>query len=75
MTLDQYIESLIQLRDHYNAGNFIVMGQEISEDVYNGLIQNVYKYPIPMDGDDYHLNLERKQLRIKTKGDGKELNY
>lgn len=64
MTLNEYIESLTRLRDHYKAGDFTVMTQ------YVYIIQEVYKRPIEMDGDDYHLNLEQRQLRITTKGYG-----
>ena len=72
MTLNEYIESLIQLRDHYNAGDFTVMTEEIEYDINCGEIQEAYKNPCPMDGDDYWLDLEMKQLRIATKGDGNE---
>lgn len=80
MTLNEYIESLTQLRNHYNAGDFTVMTQDIfcevghpALDLYT--IQEVYKQPIEIDGDDYHLNLEQRQLRIMTKGDGTEVGY
>ena len=72
MTFDEFIESLIQLRDHYNAGSFTVMTEEIEYDVNCGEIQEAFKDPCPMDGDDYFLDLESKELRICTKGDGNE---
>lgn len=72
MTLDEFILSLTQLRDHYNAGDFTVMTEEIEYDINCGEIQEAYKNPCPMDGDDYWLDIEQKQVRIATKGDGND---
>jgi len=51
MTLNEYIESLVQLRDHYQAGDF------------NVRLQKSLKTKC-MDGDDFCLNMHTKELEI-----------
>lgn len=51
MTLNEYIESLIRLRDHYNAGD------------YKAVIYD-HDFPKPMDGDDFCLNMRTHELEV-----------
>ena len=69
MTLDQYIETLTNLRNHYNAGGFEVHVREVC----TGRVENSFTMTVEdfdwtnMDGDDFWLNLEEKTLNIDCK--------
>jgi len=69
MTLDQYIETLTNLRNHYNAGDFEVHVREVC----TGRAENSFTMTVEdfdwtnMDGDDFWLNLEEKTLNIDCK--------
>lgn len=69
MTLDQYIETLTNLRNHYNAGDFEVHVREVC----TGRVEHSFTMTVEdfdwtkMDGDDFWLNLEEKTLNIDCK--------
>lgn len=70
MTLDEYIEALTNLRNHYNAGDFEVNVREIytGHVLFNPMIMTVEDFDwTKMDGDDFWLNLEAKTLYINCK--------
>lgn len=70
MTLDQYIETLTSLRNHYNAGDFEVRIREVATDASskNPMEMTVEDFDwTNMDGDDFWLNLEEKTLNIDCK--------
>ena len=62
MTLNEYINNLIKLRDENNAGDFIVMNNELVYDVICGEIDNVSGDPIPMETNHYYIDLNNKTL-------------
>lgn len=64
MTLNEYINNLIKLRDENNAGDFTVMNNELVYDVICGEIDNVYGEPIPMETNHYHIDTNNKILQI-----------
>lgn len=64
MTLNEYINNLIKLRNENNAGNFIVMNNELVYDVICGEIDNVSGDPIPMETNHYYIDLNNKTLQI-----------
>ena len=64
MTLNEYINNLIKLRDENNAGDFIVMNNELVYDVICGEIDNVSGDPIPMETNHYYIDLNNKILQI-----------
>ena len=64
MTLNEYINNLIKLRDEHNAGDFIVMNNELVYDVVCGEIDNVFGDPIPMDVNHYYIDSVNKTLQI-----------
>ena len=65
MTLNEYINNLIKLRDENNAGDFIVMNNELVYDVnLCGEIDNVYGEPIPIETNHYHIDANNKILQI-----------
>lgn len=70
MTLNEYIETLTSLRNHYNAGDFEVHIREIctGTDPENRMTMTVENFDwTNMDGDDFWLNLEEKTLNIDCK--------
>jgi hypothetical protein len=70
MILDQYIEMLTSLRNHYNAGNFEVRIREVTTGASseNPMEMTVEDFDwTNMDGDDFWLNLEEKTLNIDCK--------
>ena len=64
MTLNEYIANLIKLRDENNAGDFIVMNNELVYDVYHGEIDGVYGEPIQMETNHYYIDSVNKKLQI-----------
>ena len=64
MTLNEYINNLIKLRDENNAGDFVVMNRELVYDVYCGEIDNVFGDPIPMETNHYYIDSVNKTLQI-----------
>lgn len=56
MTLNQFIENLTSLRDHYNAGEFEVITRNIN---FDGTTTAV-----PLDGDCFWLNLIQNKCFI-----------
>lgn len=67
MTLDEYIEDLVRLRDHYNAGDFEVMTDEVSLGFTEHGQYTVHAGLVAMDGDDFCLDLENKVCEIHAK--------
>ena len=70
MTLNEYIETLVSLRNHYNAGDFEVHVREVctGHALFNPMIMTVENFDwTKMDGDDFWLNLEAKTLCIDCK--------
>lgn len=70
MTLNEYIETLISLRDHYNAGDFTMRIREVTTGKAdeNPMVMTVEDFDwTNMDGDDFWLNLEEKTVNIDCK--------
>lgn len=70
MTLNEYIETLTSLRNHYNAGDFEVHVREVCTgiDPENRMVMTVEDFDwTNMDGDDFWLNLEEKTLNVDCK--------
>ena len=70
MTLNEYINNLIKLRDENNAGDFIVMNNELVYDVICGEIDNVSGDPIPMEPNHYYIDSVNKTLQINFVDNG-----
>lgn len=68
MTLDEYIADLVRLRDHYNAGDFEVMTDKVSLGItkHHGHY-TMHNEMVPMDGDDFCLDLENKVCEVHAK--------
>ena len=71
MTLDNFIEDLIELRDKHNAGSYTVMNNELVYDVICGEIDNVSGEPIPMKTNHYHIDDVNKTLQIDFEDNNK----
>ena len=68
MTLNQYITTLVSLRDRYNAGDFTMRVQEISTENDPNLNMIVKQFGwSDIDGDDFWLNLETHTCNIACK--------
>lgn len=67
MTLNEYIEGLTLLRDNYNAGDFTVMVDEACHGFTEHGQHTVHTELVPMDGDDYCLDLGKKICEIHAK--------
>lgn len=70
MTLNEYIEMLTSLRNHYNAGNFEVHIREVATGTSpeNPTEMTVEEFGwTNMDGDDFWLNLESKTMNVDCK--------
>lgn len=70
MILNEYIETLTNLRNHYNAGDFEVHIREVATGASseNSMEMTVEDFDwTNMDGDDFWLNLEEKTLNIDCK--------
>ena len=65
MTLDNFIETLNSLKNHYNANDFDVKINTININNHTNKITNTY-YSY-MDGDNFRLNLDKKILEIDNK--------
>jgi len=70
MTLNEYIETLVSLRNHYNAGEFTVRIREVatgtSSENPTEMTVNDFDWT-DMDGDDFWLNLVSKTMNIDCK--------
>jgi len=64
MTLDNFIQYLIELRDKHNAGSYTVMNNELVYDVICGEIDNVCGEPILMDSNHVLVDHISKTLQI-----------
>ena len=64
MTLNEFINNLIELRDNYNAGSYTVMNNELVYDVVCGEIDNVFGDPILMETNHYYIDDVNKTLQI-----------
>lgn len=64
MTLDNFIQNLIELRDKHNAGSYTVMNNELVYDVICGEIDNVCGEPIIMDSNHVLVDHISKTLQI-----------
>lgn len=67
MTLNEYIEGLTMLRDNYNAGDFTVMVDEACHGFTEHGQHTVHTELVPMDGNDYGIDLEKKICEIHAK--------
>jgi len=76
MTLQQYIDHLTYLRDKYQAGEYEVRTRMLElRETYMELADGGWDpitiieggVSVPMDGDDFHLDLEQKILQIDCK--------
>lgn len=70
MTLNEYIETLVSLRNHYNAGEFTVRIREVATGTSpeNSMEMTVNDFDwTDMDGDDFWLNLGSKTMNIDCK--------
>jgi len=64
MTLNEFINYLIELRDNHNAGDYTVMNNELVYDVICGEIDNVFGEPILMDSNHVLVDDTNKILQI-----------
>ena len=76
MTLQQYIDHLAYLRDKYQAGEYEVKTRmfelretymELADGDWDPITVLEDEYLVPMDGDDFHLDLEQKILQVDCK--------
>ena len=64
MTLDNFIQYLIELRDNHNVGSYTVMNNELVYDVICGEIDSVFGEPILMDSNHVLVDHINKTLQI-----------
>lgn len=66
MKLEQFIEQLTMLMEHYDARDFDVMVREIRLD-HHGSVE--YEGITPLTGDHFWLDLDKEMVFVDCEGD------